>query len=112
MISAESRNPEVVFSSSGTTGSVTSKHYVSDIKLYETSYQKAFAHFYGDIKDYCVLALLPSYLEREGSSLIYMVDDLIKKSEHPRSGFYLNNLNDLKHMLADLELSHTKTILI
>ncbi|WP_350286373.1 acyl transferase [uncultured Croceitalea sp.] len=112
VVSGEGTDQEAVFSSSGTTGSVTSKHYVHDLKLYETSYQKAFAHFYGSIEDYCVLALLPSYLEREGSSLIYMVNDLIKKSEHPKSGFYLNNLNDLKHMLADLESSHTKTLLI
>jgi phenylacetate-coenzyme A ligase PaaK-like adenylate-forming protein len=65
---------ENTFSSSGTSGSITSKHYVSDISIYEKSFQKAFNQFYGNIEDYVVLALLPSYLERKGSSLIYMVD--------------------------------------
>ena len=80
-----------VFLSSGTTGQ-QSKHLVSDTSVYEQSYLKTFKQFYGNIEDYCVLALLPSYQEREGSSLIYMVDDLIAKSKHPKSGFYLNNL--------------------
>ncbi|MBL4606176.1 MAG: acyl transferase, partial [Flavobacteriaceae bacterium] len=80
------------FTSSGTTGSVTSKHLVTDIGLYEKSYQKGFQHFYGDIEEYVVLALLPNYLERKGSSLAYMVDDLIRKTKNKESGFYLNNL--------------------
>ncbi len=101
-----------VFSSSGTTGSVQSKHYVSDIKVYEISYLNAFKYFYGNIEDYCVLALLPSYLEREGSSLIHMVDDLIKKSKHPQSGFYLNNYSDLLHTLKVIEDKKQKTILL
>ena len=75
--------PEIIFTSSGTTGSETSKHYVTDLSLYEQSYLKAFKHFYGDIEDYCVVALLPSYLERTGSSLIYMAKNLIKKSNQP-----------------------------
>lgn len=75
------------FTSSGTTGLQTSKHLVTDISLYETSYRKGFSEFYGNIENYCVLALLPSYLEREGSSLIYMVEDLIESSNHPNSGF-------------------------
>ena len=70
--------------SSGTTGNQSS-HFVTDTLLYEESYQKGFAHFYGNIEDYIVLALLPSYLEREVSSLIYMIDDLIKKSKNPQS---------------------------
>ncbi|RKR15117.1 acyl-protein synthetase LuxE [Maribacter vaceletii] len=101
-----------IFTSSGTTGSITSKHYVTDTKLYEESYLKAFKHFYGSITEYCVLALLPSYLERKGSSLIYMVDDLIKKSEHPKSGFFLNNTDTLLETLKTLQDSNTKILLI
>ncbi len=106
-------NPiEKTFSSSGTTGSITSKHYVNDIKLYENSYRKAFKHFYGPVEDYVVLALLPSYLERDGSSLIYMVNDLIAQSKQPESGFYLNNLDALANTLKTLEAKKQKTLLI
>ena len=103
---------EKTFSSSGTTGRTTSKHFVTDLKLYEDSYLKAFKHFYGNIEDYAVLALLPSYLERDGSSLIYMVNDLISKSKKAESGFYLNNLEDLARTLQSLEAKNQKTILI
>ncbi len=101
-----------IFTSSGTTGSVTSKHYVTDINLYEKSYLKAFKHFYGSIEEYCVLALLPSYLERKGSSLIYMANDLIKKSNHTKSGFFLNNIDALLNTLKEVQQSATKTLLI
>ena len=104
--------PKVIFTSSGTTGSTTSKHYVSDIKIYEKSYQTAFEYFYGDIKEYCILALLPSYLERKGSSLIYMVDSLIKKSNHAHSGFYLHDLAALKEKLEFLNANGSKVLLI
>ncbi len=104
--------PEITFTSSGTTGSETSKHFVTDLSLYEQSYLKAFNHFYGDIKDYCVLALLPSYLERTGSSLIYMADDLIKKSNHPKSGFFLNEYEQLHLLLTDLQKTDTKILII
>lgn len=103
---------EKTFTSSGTTGNVTSKHHVTDIKLYEDSYLKGFHHFYGNIEDYVVLALLPSYLERDGSSLIYMVNDLIQRSKQAKSGFYLNNLNDLAKTLKQLENKKQKTLLI
>lgn len=103
---------KVVFESSGTTGQETSKHFVPDISIYEQSYLKGFSHFYGAIEAYCILALLPSYLERAGSSLIYMVDDLVKKSNHPESGFYLNDLRKLKNTLVALENSGVKTLLI
>jgi hypothetical protein len=79
---------EVTFTSSGTTGINTSKHLVTDRPFYEESYRKGFSQFYGNIEDYVVLALLPSYLEREGSSLVYMVQDLIQLSKHSDSGFY------------------------
>lgn len=100
------------FTSSGTTGMSTSRHFVTNITLYEESYRKGFAQFYGNIENYAVLALLPSYLEREGSSLIYMVDDLIKLSNHPESGFYLNNYDDLIQKLLQLDKAGENIILI
>src|SRR5690606_38289390 len=105
-------SPDIVFTSSGTTGSEVSKHYVRDLALYEQSYLTTFKEFYGPIEDYCVLALLPSYLEREGSSLIYMADDLIKKSKHPDSGFYLDHLDQLYDLLLRLEATDTKILLL
>lgn len=100
------------FTSSGTTGMATSRHLVTDITLYEESYRKGFSQFYGNIENYAVLALLPSYLEREGSSLIYMVDDLIKLSNHPESGFYLSNYDDLIQKLLQLDEAGENIILI
>ncbi|MCW3083365.1 MAG: acyl transferase [Bacteroidetes bacterium] len=102
----------LIFTSSGTTGMVQSKHFVSDPSIYEKSYLDAFTHFYGDLKEYCILALLPSYLERDGSSLIYMADDLIKKSRHPKSGFYLHNYEELIAALQQLKEQKQKTILL
>ncbi|MEN8857680.1 MAG: acyl transferase [Flavobacteriaceae bacterium] len=101
-----------IFTSSGTTGRVTSKHLVTDISWYEKSYLKGFEYFYGNIEDYTILALLPNYLEREGSSLIYMVDDLIKKSKKSASGFYLNDLRKLSIELTHLNKNNKKTLLI
>tara|TARA_B100000767_G_scaffold79515_1_gene76216 strand:- start:1069 stop:2046 length:978 start_codon:yes stop_codon:yes gene_type:complete len=101
---------EKVFLSSGTTGR-QSKHLVSDLSIYKKSYIKTFQQFYGDINNYCILALLPSYQEREGSSLIFMVDDLISKSKHPKSSFYLNNLSELSETIKELEIKGQKTIL-
>lgn len=100
------------FTSSGTTGMATSRHLVTDISLYEESYRKGFSQFYGNIENYAVLALLPSYLDREGSSLIYMVDDLIKLSNHPESGFYLNNYDELIQKLLELDAAGENIILI
>ena len=106
-------NPiQTIFTSSGTTGMTTSNHFVSDLSLYENSYRQAFAQFYGNIEDYVVLALLPSYLEREGSSLIYMVNDLIKKSNNSESGFYLHNYEELVTKLFALDQSGQNVILI
>ena len=103
---------ELVFKSSGTTGSVTSSHYVKDANLYLKSFSKGFQKFYGDIKQYCIIGLLPSYLERENSSLVYMVDRLIKQSGHKNSGFYLNEFEQLDLTLKQLQFSNQKTILI
>lgn len=100
------------FTSSGTTGSVVSQHHVTDLNLYKTSFRKGFLQFYGDVEDYAILALLPSYLERKGSSLVYMIEDMIQESKHPKSGFYLNDLDALKQTLLELEISGQKTLLI
>lgn len=101
-----------VFSSSGTTGTITSKHFVTDINLYKQSYLQGFSYFYKNIEDYVVLALLPNYLEREGSSLVFMVQDLIDKSKHKESGFYLHNLQELTKQLITLDAQGKKTLLI
>ncbi|MGB0896342.1 MAG: acyl transferase [Flavobacteriaceae bacterium] len=111
-IVSSNHDPEVVFASSGTTGSVTSMHKVVDVSVYENSYLKAFNHFYGAIEDYVVLALLPSYLEREGSSLVYMVNDLIQKSNHKESGFYLDDFEALAEQLKALDSAGQNVLLI
>lgn len=100
-IIAKGKKPAIRFSSSGTTGMERSQHLVADLSLYEYSFRTAFENFYGTIENYRVLALLPSYLEREGSSLIYMCEDFINKSKHPQSGFYLHNLNELAEVLKE-----------
>ena len=102
---------EEIFLSSGTTGN-QSKHLVSDLSIYENSFRNTFQLFYGDITDYCILSLLPNYREREGSSLIYMVDDLIKRSKHAKSGFYLNNYKEVSETILELEKNEQKTLLI
>jgi len=101
-----------IFTSSGTTGILTSKHFVTDVSLYEESYRKGFSQFYGHIEDYVVLALLPSYLERDGSSLIYMVEDLIQMTRNVESGFYLHNHEELIEKLTRLDNSGQNVILI
>ena len=111
-ILSSSEAVQQTFTSSGTTGLTTSKHLVTDISIYEESYRNGFSEFYGNIENYCVLALLPSYLERKGSSLIYMAKDLIKSSNHPDSGFYLNNYNELISKLIELDNSGQNVILI
>ncbi len=105
-------NSAITFTSSGTTGTKTSEHHVLDVRLYEESFLKAFELFYGPVTNFCILALLPSYLDRQGSSLIYMADSLIKKTNHPASGFYLDNLNDLKSQLIALQNAEKKVLLI
>ncbi len=103
--------PSLVFLSSGTTGSIKSKHYISDTRVYEESFRRCFEIFYGNVSDYCILALLPSYHERENSSLVYMIKDFIEKSGNPDSGFYLNNYDDLIEKLNRLKNSDKKVIL-
>uniref|UniRef100_F4C9F0 Acyl-protein synthetase LuxE domain-containing protein n=1 Tax=Sphingobacterium sp. (strain 21) TaxID=743722 RepID=F4C9F0_SPHS2 len=103
---------QVIFSSSGTTGMQPSRHLVSDLSLYEESFRRAFRLFYGDIKNMALLALLPSYLEREGSSLIYMVDDLIKDSNPQYSGYFLYDHRVLYERLKELQNLKIPTMLI
>jgi len=112
IINCSKSEPDIIFSSSGTTGQIQSRHYVKDIEFYIQSYRTAFNLFYGDISKYTILALLPTYLEREGSSLIYMVNDLIGSSQNPKSGYFLDNHDILKRTLEQLKTSKTPTILI
>lgn len=112
MINCFKADADIVFSSSGTTGQIQSRHFVKDIEFYIQSYRTAFKLFYGDISKYTILALLPSYLEREGSSLIYMVNDLIESSQNPKSGYFLDNHDLLKQTLEQLNTSKKPTILI
>ena len=112
VITSVTSKAQKIFTSSGTTGGNTSCHHVSDLKIYEESFNNGFKYFYGSPENYCILALLPSYLEREGSSLIYMMDRLIKKSNHPNSGFYLNNLDDLVETLSQLQKKGQKVLLL
>jgi len=109
---ADDLSVETIFTSSGTTGMETSKHLVHNLSVYENSFLKGFNHFYGSPSDYCILALLPSYLEREGSSLVYMANRLIQESGHPKSGFYLNNLSELAVTLQQLTNSQKPTLLL
>jgi hypothetical protein len=91
--------PQIIFTSSATTGMTQSRHYVEDLSLYERAFTEGFNHFYGSPKECSIYALLPSYLEREGSSLVYMAEKLIAQSGC--GGFYLNDyeklLNDMSH---------------
>ena len=103
---------EATFTSSGTTGSIVSKHHVCDLEIYKQSFRNGFQSFYGNIEDYTVLALLPSYLERGGSSLVYMANDMIAQSKQAESGFYLHDLEALKNTLLKLEAKGKKTLLI
>ena len=104
--------PETIFESSGTTGSVTSRHFVKDTGLYEESFLRSFNLFYGDIESFCIIGLLPSYLERKHSSLVWMLNELIKRSQHPQSGFYLYEFEKLKEVLLQNEKARQQTILI
>ncbi len=109
---SSTKKPEKIFTSSGTTGTETSKHFVTDLSLYEKSFTLNFEKFYGPVEEYVILALLPSYLERDGSSLIYMVKHFIEKSKFSESGFYLNDLSKLAQTLKKLDSNGKKVILI
>lgn len=105
-------NHQVEFVSSGTTSNTQSKHYISDISIYHKSLNNSFRLFYGEPSKYCILALLPSYLERSGSSLIYMIQELMQASGHLSNGFYLHNYDQLVCNLQKLENQEQPVILI
>jgi phenylacetate-coenzyme A ligase PaaK-like adenylate-forming protein len=103
---------ELVFTSSGTTGTVNSKHLVRDKKLYEQSLLQGFEQFYGPPADWTFLALLPSYLERGGSSLVYMAEVLMRESRQAGNGFFLHDFESLARELAAGEQAGRKTLLL
>jgi len=109
---SKDKNSQITFSSSGTTGMQTSYHYVADVAIYEQSFLSGFHLFYGNISNYCILALLPSYLERGGSSLVYMANKLIELSNHIDSGFYLNDYSKIYEKLKDLNKKNQPVILL
>ena len=109
---SQDSDADTCFKSSGTTNGFTSEHYLADLNIYKKSFHKAFESFYGHVGDYCILALLPSYLERKDSSLIFMVSELIEKSGHPKSGFYLSDYERLAQELEQLEEAGTPILLI
>ena len=100
------------FVSSGTTGSTPSTHIVNKAELYESSFSTGFSLFYGQPSSYCILALLPNYLERGSSSLVYMFHRLIEDSKHPLSGFILNEWEELKQRLHTLMQRKEKVLLL
>ncbi len=102
---------DVVFESSGTTRTINSKHFVKDIELYRQSFIKGFERFYSNISEWCIIGLLPSYLERNGSSLVMMVDELITQSNHNESGFYLYEFEKLAFVLQQLESRQQKNFI-
>ena len=104
--------PEIIFESSGTTGSINSKHLVKDKNWYTEVFTSIFEKTYGSVGRYCILGLLPSYLERNNSSLVFMVNSLIQKSNHSLSGFYLDDHEKLFNILSELEKKNQKTLLI
>ncbi|MBO7571896.1 MAG: acyltransferase [Bacteroidales bacterium] len=105
-------NAEIVFTSSSTTGNVPSSHYVADANIYKRTFMSGFRQFYGEPSELCILGLLPAYLERTGSSLVYMVDELIRQSAHSMSGFFLNDHKELYERICRLEDNGEKYILI
>lgn len=111
-IKTTSFEPQLVFESSGTTQTINSRHYVKEAGLYKQSFLTAFEQFYGPVADWCIIGLLPAYLERRHSSLVVMVDELIRQSGHAASGFYLYEHEKLQGVLQQLEAGGQKTILI
>lgn len=111
-IIAEGFEPELVFESSGTTGMVNSQHLVHDVSIYKQSFIEGFKQFYGNPEEWVIIGLLPAYLERQGSSLVYMVNDLIALSKNTDSGFYLYEYDELHQLLLQLELKQQKVLLI
>lgn len=105
-------SPEIIFSSSGTTGQVTSRHFVRSLAWYLDCTRQGFEYFYGPVENYCILALLPSYLERSGSSLVTMADYFIRHSRYERSGFFLYDHEALLEQLAWCRQHKVPTLLL
>lgn len=104
--------PERIFSSSGTTGQTTSRHLLHDPDWYRMGARRAFARQYGPVENFCFLALLPSYLERNNSSLVFMAEDFISLSRYAQSGFYLYNMADLVKVLSDCVQNNIPMVLL
>lgn len=111
-VKTTSFDSELVFASSGTTQTINSFHYIKETAIYSQSFSQFFEENYGNISNWCVLGLLPSYLERNNSSLVYMVNALIEESKHPESGFYLKEFDQLFSVLKKLEARNQPAILI
>ncbi|MEQ8908340.1 MAG: acyl transferase [Vicingaceae bacterium] len=111
-IKCGSFEPQAIFESSGTTQSVPSKHMIKKLSLYQKSFHLAFEKHYGAIQDYCILALLPAYLERTNSSLVYMANQMIEESKDIDSGFFLHELEKLKEVLQEKKKEGKKTLLL
>lgn len=105
-------DPRIIFESSGTTGKASSRHFIRDEALYRKSFLQCFELFYGKPENYCILGLLPSYLERGNSSLVYMVQELVAGTGNPDSGFYLHDFERLSQTLQRLEQMRQKVLLI
>jgi phenylacetate-coenzyme A ligase PaaK-like adenylate-forming protein len=112
IVSSPITEKTICFTSSATTSQTPSTHYVNFIQHYEESFLRGFELFYGKPEEYCFLALLPNYLQRGGSSLVYMCRNLIERSQHPSSGFFLDNLEDLVLKINQLKNTSQKVILI
>jgi len=108
----ENRKHELVFESSGTTGSLKSRHFVADPSIYRKSFRKSFNLFYGDPSDYCIAALLPSYVERQNSSLVYMMNDLIRLTGTPLSGFFKDDFRELLATIAKARKTERRIMLM
>ena len=103
---------EIVFESSGTTGGNTNRHFVKKLSLYKKSFEKCFRLFYGKPDEWCILGLLPGYLERKNSSLVTMADALIKESMNSFSGFYLHDHQKLHNAILHNEIKEQPTLLL
>ena len=110
-IISKNKKSQIIFQSSGSSG-IRSKHYVADLNLYEKSFMKNFSKIYGDIKNTCIIGILPSYTENGDSSLIYMVNTLIMHSTNSYSGFYNNNFEKLSKVIKKQEINSNKIIII
>ncbi|GAC1443203.1 MAG: acyltransferase [Sediminibacterium sp.] len=104
--------PGLYFESSGTTQSINSRHWVKEVSIYRQSFIRTFELFYGPVENWCIIGLLPAYLERQHSSLVMMVDELVTLSEHANSGFYLTEHGKLADTLRQLEAQGQPTLLI